>query len=105
MLAAESCVTAIYFGLHYLDAPFKDLLSSVISIGGDVDTIAAMACAIWGAGNGSEDLKDYTHNIEGADMVSVLANDIAKFVSGEWLYINNESGRYCFNDCLTRVNV
>lgn len=50
--AAESCVTAIYLGLRFRDAPFERWLDFAIRLRGDVDTIAAMTGAIWGAANG-----------------------------------------------------
>jgi len=51
--AHESCVTALYCALRFIDAPLLELLSFVASIRGDVDTIGAMAGAVWGAANGS----------------------------------------------------
>ncbi|MES2295550.1 MAG: ADP-ribosylglycohydrolase family protein [Pseudomonadota bacterium] len=50
--ALDSCVTALYLGLRFLDRPFTDLLEFVAICGGDADTIGAMAGAIWGAANG-----------------------------------------------------
>lgn len=50
--AAESCVTAILIGASHLDRPLSDLLRLCRQTGGDVDTIGAMAGAIWGARNG-----------------------------------------------------
>ena len=50
--AIDSVVTAIYLALAYRDAHFDALLSAAIALGGDVDTIAAMAGAIWGACRG-----------------------------------------------------
>ena len=51
--AAESCVTAIYCALRFLAAPFVELHAFVASVGGDTDTIGAMAGAVWGAANGA----------------------------------------------------
>jgi poly(ADP-ribose) glycohydrolase ARH3 len=50
--ASESCVTAVYVGLRFLDRAFLELHQFVAACGGDVDTIGAMAGAIWGAANG-----------------------------------------------------
>ncbi|MES3021459.1 MAG: ADP-ribosylglycohydrolase family protein [Pseudomonadota bacterium] len=50
--ANASCVTAIYIALGFLRRPFLDMLRCVADVGGDVDTIGAMAGAIWGAANG-----------------------------------------------------
>lgn len=54
--AAESCVTAVYVALRFLDEPFTEMLAFVASMGGDVDTIGAMAGAIWGTANGASRL-------------------------------------------------
>ena len=54
--AVESCVSAIYIGLVHRQKSFDDLIEYTIKIQGDVDTIAAMAGAIWGAARGYEDL-------------------------------------------------
>lgn len=56
--APASCVTALYCALRFVDAPFAELLAFVASIGGDVDTIGAMAGAIWGAANGVDALPE-----------------------------------------------
>jgi ADP-ribosylglycohydrolase len=51
--AASSCVTAVYLAERFQRRAFGDLMEFVRRCGGDVDTIAAMAGAIWGAANGS----------------------------------------------------
>ncbi len=51
--AHESAVTAVYAAVRHFGAPFEDLMTFVVSLGGDVDTIAAMAGAVWGARNGA----------------------------------------------------
>lgn len=50
--ASESCVTALYLALGWIGRPFPDLQKRIVRLGGDVDTIGAMAGAIWGAANG-----------------------------------------------------
>ena len=50
--ASESCVTAIYVAVRFLDRRFLELHKFITACGGDVDTIGAMAGAIWGAANG-----------------------------------------------------
>ena len=50
--APQSCVTAIYFSLKFRNQDFKSMLNEAIKLGGDTDTIASMAGAIWGAFNG-----------------------------------------------------
>ncbi len=54
--AVESCVTAVYVGLCHLRGPFDEMKKFVAACGGDVDTIGAMAGAIWGASNGASRL-------------------------------------------------
>lgn len=54
--ATDSCVTAIYCALRHFGAPFLDLLAFVAAVGGDVDTIGAMAGALWGAAHGAQRL-------------------------------------------------
>lgn len=50
--ASDSCVTALYVALHFHDQPFLKMLDFIARIGGDVDTLGAMAGAIWGAAHG-----------------------------------------------------
>jgi poly(ADP-ribose) glycohydrolase ARH3 len=50
--ASESCVTATYVAARFLNRNFLELQQFVAACGGDVDTIGAMAGAIWGAANG-----------------------------------------------------
>lgn len=52
--ASKSCVTAIYFALIYRNESLDNMLERVCKLGGDADTIGAMACAIWGAFNGCD---------------------------------------------------
>ena len=56
MTALTSCVTAIYIALYFLDKRFEAMLSFVQACEGDVDTIGAMAGAMWGAFNGHKGL-------------------------------------------------
>lgn len=50
--ASASCVTALYIALRFLRRPFLEMLEFVSKTGGDVDTIGAMAGALWGGANG-----------------------------------------------------
>lgn len=50
--AAHSCPTAVYIALRHLSNPFVDLLDFTRRVGGDVDTIGAMAGGLWGAARG-----------------------------------------------------
>jgi len=54
--AHASCVTAVYLALRFLDQPLAELLNFTARCGGDVDTVGAMAGALWGAANGAESL-------------------------------------------------
>ena len=56
MAAATSCVSALYIGLRHLEAGFDAMLRFTIACGGDVDTLASMAGALWGAHNGAAGL-------------------------------------------------
>lgn len=52
MTAANSCPTAVYIALRHLSKPFAELLDFARRVGGDVDTIGAMAGGLWGAARG-----------------------------------------------------
>lgn len=54
--AHESCVTAVYLALRFRRQPFLEMLQFATQVGGDVDTIGAMAGALWGAANGFDQL-------------------------------------------------
>ena len=56
IVATESCVTAIYLSLRFLDRPFRELIDFIAECGGDTDTIGDMAGAVWGAANGATSL-------------------------------------------------
>ncbi len=78
MLALNSCVTAIYFGLKYKNSEFIIMLNDICRLGGDADTIAAMAGAIWGAANGSESIEKLAENVENIEMIDTFARDLYK---------------------------
>lgn len=72
--ATESCVTAIYIALRFLDSPLAEMLHYVAACRGDVDTIGAMAGAIWGARNGESGLPlDALAELEDADRIRGVA--------------------------------
>jgi ADP-ribosylglycohydrolase len=60
LAASDSCVTAIYIALRFYRAPFLEMQRFTVHMGGDVDTIGAMAGAIWGAANGIDALPETT---------------------------------------------
>lgn len=80
--AVESCVTAIYIALAFRNRSFNDLLAFAISLQGDVDTIAAMACAIWGTVNGSDAIPHlYLEQLEQYDRLKTVAQSLSEAVS------------------------
>jgi poly(ADP-ribose) glycohydrolase ARH3 len=54
--AVDSCVTAIYLAARFDARSIDELLAFTRQLGGDVDTIGAMAAAIWGAAHGADAL-------------------------------------------------
>jgi ADP-ribosylglycohydrolase len=79
--AIESCVTAVYAALAFRDRPFDALLEFVIKLRGDVDTIAAMASAIWGAARGVDQLpRERLGQLERRDDLERLAGSLADAV-------------------------
>ena len=77
ILATRSCVTAVYCALSHLNAPFDQLLSLVISLKGDTDTIASMASGIWGAANGATKLpSELLDKLEQAQHIRQAADDL-----------------------------
>ncbi|AOT07857.1 ADP-ribosylglycohydrolase family protein [Pseudoalteromonas luteoviolacea] len=76
MLASESCITALYFAFTYRRQSFSDMVQAICDLGGDADTIAAMACAIWGACNGGLSMIEYDNRIENLALVEQLAGQI-----------------------------
>ncbi|APR80753.1 putative hydrolase [Minicystis rosea] len=56
MTAPTSCPTALYIALRHANASFEAMMQFIIECRGDVDTIGAMAGALWGIVNGAERL-------------------------------------------------
>lgn len=72
--AIESCATAIYLAMRFREASFSDMIGFTLTIGGDADTIAAMAGAIWGAANGAAKLPRHSiDRLEGSERLTRLA--------------------------------
>lgn len=81
--APESCVTALYLAARFFDSPFEALLAFTIQAGGDVDTVAAMAGALWGARNGYSRLpQDRIATLEDAGPLRDLADRLHARVRG-----------------------
>ncbi|MBL8263321.1 MAG: ADP-ribosylglycohydrolase family protein [Xanthomonadaceae bacterium] len=75
--AMESCMTAVYLALRFMDSPFQDMLGFAKNCGGDVDTISAMSGAIWGAGNGVDGLPSADlDRLEERDVIVGLSRDL-----------------------------
>ncbi|MEN9868055.1 MAG: ADP-ribosyl-[dinitrogen reductase] glycohydrolase [Pseudomonadota bacterium] len=74
MTAATSCVTALYIALRHLECGFEQMMDFVIGCGGDVDTLGAMAGALWGVRNGAQALPQL--KIEAWDQIDQLAQRI-----------------------------
>ncbi len=75
--ALTSCATALYVALRFRAVPFSTMLDFVIDMGGDVDTIAAMSGALWGAARGYGALP--VERIEGRPMLLDLADRVHTF--------------------------
>lgn len=81
--AAESCMTAIYLALAHLERPFLEMQQLAIAVGGDVDTISAMAGAIWGAANGSKKLPEDSHaKLESREEIHAIAIRLHQLATG-----------------------
>ncbi len=80
--AQDSVVTSIYSALSHRERTFEELLTYVRSIGGDVDTIGAMAGAIWGAARGADALpEELIHQVEGYKFIYDLAGRFSGAIS------------------------
>ncbi len=76
MAAQDSVVTAIYAATRFMSRSFGEMISFIISFKGDVDTIGAMAGAIWGAANGSATLEGIP--VEARDQLKWVAMELYK---------------------------
>ncbi len=75
--AAESCVSAVYLAERFIEDSFETLQNFVASCRGDVDTIGAMAGAVWGAANGAAALpRDRLAKLEQSDRIASVANEL-----------------------------
>jgi len=81
--AAESCATAVYIAVRFLDATFDELMGFVIACGGDTDTIGAMAGGIWGARRGAAALpEEPLARLEQRDRLQAAARAVWERVGG-----------------------
>lgn len=76
--ATESCVTALFIGLTFRDTSFSDMLTYIRRVGGDTDTIGAMAGAIRGAACGYRQLPEkFLQRLEQRRYLEELAQRLA----------------------------
>lgn len=72
--AVEACAPAILLGITCADRPFTEMTGYISDCGGDTDTVAAMAGALWGARRGRAALPDDLQaSVEGAEDALALA--------------------------------
>jgi poly(ADP-ribose) glycohydrolase ARH3 len=76
--ASESGITAIYFALKYREDDLMNMLSQIFKLGGDTDTIGAMAGSIWGAFNGDKDILHLAKDVENNELINTLSNRLYK---------------------------
>jgi len=69
--APTSCPTALYVALRFLTTTFEAMMEFIIACRGDVDTIGAMAGALWGIANGTERLPQI--RLEGREILLDVA--------------------------------
>ncbi len=75
VVAHESVVTAVYTYLRFRGQGFEDLVAYVVSLGGDTDTIGAMAGGMWGAEHGEDALPaELLERLEDRDRIRDLAH-------------------------------
>lgn len=72
--APSSCPTALHIALRHLQAPFETMMQFIIACRGDVDTIGAMAGALWGIVNGPSRLPPI--RLEARDTITDVATRI-----------------------------
>ncbi len=80
--ASQSCVTAIYFALKYRNKGYNAMTTQIYNLGGDTDTIGAMAGAIWGAFNGCNGIdKNKIQSIEKSANIIELSEQLYEISS------------------------
>lgn len=83
MTAIDSCITSIYSALKYRNKEFEEMHSFICKLGGDVDTISAMAGGMWGAFNGLQALdKAKINRLENSGKILTLSKRLHEVVYG-----------------------
>jgi poly(ADP-ribose) glycohydrolase ARH3 len=78
--ARNSCVTAIGMALYFRNSSFLKMFGHIKNGKGDVDTIAAMAGAIWGAFKGIDAIDGVNINhVEVGESIECLASQVYAF--------------------------
>lgn len=81
MTAPTSCPTALYLALRHREKPFEEMIQFAIECSGDVDTIGAMAGALWGVVNGAHRLPRV--DLEARDELEAVASRLfQRYASG-----------------------
>lgn len=75
--ATTSCVTSLYLAARFLDCSIDALIGFASEAGGDVDTVCAMAGALWGARNGFAALPGHlVARVEGAARLADIGDQL-----------------------------
>ncbi|ADB15495.1 ADP-ribosylation/Crystallin J1 [Pirellula staleyi DSM 6068] len=83
--AAESCITALYLALAYRERPFLDMQQQAIAVGGDVDTIGAIAGSLWGAARGAAALPETSlARLEACSQIRAAADQLHKLLAAQY---------------------
>lgn len=76
--AHRSVITAIYLAARFMRQPFDALLNFGLQLRGDVDTVLAMAGAIWGAAHGRQALPQARlRQLEAAEHIETQTHALA----------------------------
>lgn len=77
--AIDSCVTAAYLSIRFRGQPFQSMVTFAAKMGGDVDTVCAMAGAMWGAARGASALpQDQLNRLEQRERFENLVNELPR---------------------------
>lgn len=83
IIASESCITALYFGLRYREYELETMHDKIFLLGGDTDTIAAMAGGLWGASNGDATIAHLEGAVEDIEVIEDLAKQLHAYYVAE----------------------